>query len=140
MKRWSLFLLRLSIGLLVFWWGLDKILNVEHAMGVSDTFYGGLLSSATVLPVLGVAQIAVALAYIVGFKRMIVDWIVTLINTGSMVGVWKSIVDPFGYVLEGANALFFPSLTIFAGCLVLIALHDQEEIVVDRRGEAQAAA
>lgn len=83
---------------------------------------------------------AVAAAYIVGFKRGITDRIVTLINTGSMIGAWKSIVDPFGHVLEGTNALFFPSLTIFAGCLVLIALHDQEEIVVDRGGEAQAAA
>jgi len=140
MKRWSLFLLRLSIGLLVFWWGLDKVVAVEHALGVSDTFYGGLLSSATLLPILGVAQIAVAAAYIVGFKRAIVDWVVTLINTGSMIGVWKSIVDPFGHVLEGTNALFFPSLIVFAGCLVLIALRDQEEIVVDGRGGERSAA
>lgn len=44
-----------------------------------------------------------------------------------------------GHVLEGTNSLFFPSLTIFAGCLVLIALRDQEEIVLDRGSRGQAA-
>jgi len=134
MKRWSLFLLRLSIGLLVFWWGLDKITNIEHAMGVSNAFYGGALSNATLLPILGIGQMIVSIAYIAGFKRAIVDWVVTLINTGSMAAVWKSVVDPFGHVLEGTNSLFFPALTVFAGCLVLIALRDQESIVLDARG------
>ncbi|MDZ7780505.1 MAG: hypothetical protein U5R14_11340 [Gemmatimonadota bacterium] len=133
MKRWSLFLLRLSIGLLVFWWGLDKITNVEHAMGVSDSFYFGVSSHAAVMPVLGGLQVLIAVAYVLGFQRRWVDPVVTLINTGSMVGVWSSVVDPFGYVLEGTNALFFPSLTVFAGCLVLITLRDQEEIALDRR-------
>lgn len=50
MKRWSLFLLRLSIGLLVFWWGLDKVTNVEHALQVSETFYTGLLSHPVLTP------------------------------------------------------------------------------------------
>lgn len=133
MKRWSLFLLRLSIGLLVFWWGLDKITNPEHALGVSDAFYFGILSHPALMPVLGGLQILIAVSYVLGFQRRWVDPIVTLINTGSMLGVWSSIVDPFGYVLEGTNALFFPSLTVFAGCLVLIALRDQEEIALDRR-------
>ncbi|MEX2466516.1 MAG: hypothetical protein WD995_06370 [Gemmatimonadota bacterium] len=133
MKKWSLFLLRLSIGLLVFWWGLDKITNPEHALGVSDAFYFGILSQAWLLPILGAAQMLVAVAYIVGFQRHWVDWVVTLINTGSMLGVWKSVLDPFGHVLEGTNALFFPSLTVFAGCLVLIAFRGEEELVLDRR-------
>lgn len=139
MKRWFLFLLRLSIGLLVFWWGLDKVTNVEHALQVSDTFYAGLLSHPAILPVLGGFQMLIALAFVLGFKRVWVDWLVTLINTGSMLGVWRSILDPFGHVLEGTNALFFPSLTVFAGCLVLIALQDQEEMVLDRRGAGAAS-
>lgn len=80
----------------------------------------------------------IALAFVLGFKRVWVDWVVTLINTGSMLGVWRSILDPFGHVLEGTNALFFPSLTVFAGCLVLIALRDQEELVLDGRGAGAA--
>jgi len=136
MKRWSLFLLRLSIGLLVFWWGLDKVTDVEHAVGVSDAFYSGLLSSPAVMPILGVLQMLVGAAYVAGFQRAWVNWVVLLINTGSMVGVWRSIVDPFGHFMDGTNALFFPSLTVFAGCLVLIAFRDEEEVVLDRRSAA----
>jgi putative oxidoreductase len=136
MKQWSLFLLRLSIGLLVFWWGLDKITDVEHALAVSDSFYLGILSQPWLMPILGAVQMLVAAAYVLGFQRRWVDWVVTLINSGSMLGVWKSVVDPFGHVLEGTNALFFPSLTVFAGCLVLIAFHGEERLVLDRRGHA----
>jgi len=132
MRRWSLFLLRFSIGLLVFWWGVDKITNVEHAVQVSDAFYLGLLSHPAILPVLGGLQVLIALAYMAGFRRRWTDPVVLLINAGSMIGVWRSIVDPFGHFMEGTNALFFPSLTVFAGCLVLIALRDEEGLVLDR--------
>jgi len=138
MRRWSLFLLRLSIGLLVFWWGIDKITNVEHAVQVSESFYMGLLSQPSILPVLGGVQVAVAMAYMAGFRRRWTDPVVLLINAGSMLGVWRSIVDPFGHLLEGTNALFFPSLTVFAGCMVLIALRDEERLVLDRLGGAGA--
>lgn len=137
MRRWSLFLLRLSIGLLIFWWGLDKITNVEHAVRVSDAFYLGLLSHAAVLPVLGGLQMLLGVAYTVGLQRRWADPLVLLISTGTMLGVWRSVVDPFGHFLEGTNALFFPSLTVFAGCLVLIAFRKEEKIVLDR-GSAPA--
>lgn len=136
MRRWSLLLLRLSIGLLVFWWGLDKITNVEHAVQVSDAFYLGILSHPAMLPVLGGLQMLVAVAYIVGFQRRWADPVVLLINTGSLLGVWRSVVDPFGHFMEGTNALFFPSLTVFAGCLVLIAFRNEEELVLDGRSAA----
>ncbi|MDT8341180.1 MAG: hypothetical protein RQ751_06680 [Longimicrobiales bacterium] len=138
MKRWSLFLLRLSIGLLVFWWGLDKVVAPDHAIGVSNRFYGGMLSHPGLVPILGLAQVVIAGAFVVGFKRGIVDWVVTVLNAGSMLAVWRSVVDPFGHFLEGTNALFFPSLSVFAGCLVLIAFHQEEGVVLDHRGRADA--
>lgn len=133
MKAWSLFLLRLSIGLLVFWWGVDKITNVEHAVRVSESFYMGLLSNPSILPILGGMQVLVAIAFITGFRRAWIDPVVLLLNAGSLLGVWRSVVDPFGHLLEGTNALFFPSFIVVAGCLVLIGFRDLEVVALDRR-------
>jgi putative oxidoreductase len=131
-KPIALLTLRVSIALLVLLWGLDKLLDPEHALRVSDSFYMGLLSWPGLMPVLGIAQVAVAGLAMVGLFRPAVDPLVLLINLGSLAGVWRSIVDPWGWFLEGTNVLFFPSLIVAAGCLVLIAFQDQESLVLDR--------
>jgi len=136
MKALSLLLLRISIALLVLIWGIDKIVATEHAIQVSDGFYFGLLSIPALMPLLGAAQVAVSGLALVGLFRRFVDPVILLINLGSLLAVWRSIVDPWGWVLEGTNALFFPSLIVAAGCLVLISFRDQESLVLDRKREA----
>lgn len=133
MRPLALLFLRVSIGLLVLLWGIDKLVDPEHAVRVSDNFYLGLLSLPSVLPLLGIGQVLVALLAMVGLFRRFVDPVILLINLGSLLGVWRSIVDPWGWVLEGTNVLFFPSLIVVAGCLVLIGFQDQERLVLDRR-------
>lgn len=138
MKSWSLLALRITIALLVLLWGIDKIVDPAHAIRVSDTFYRGLLSQGALMPVLGILQVGLALLAMVGLFRRIVDPLMLLVNLGSMLGVWRSVVDPWGWVLEGTNVLFFPSVIVVAGCLVLIAFRDQESLALDlrRRGSA----
>jgi putative oxidoreductase len=46
-------------------------------------------------------------------------------------------VDPWGWYLEGANALFFPSLVIFAGAVVLIGFREFEIYPLDARNSAR---
>jgi hypothetical protein len=53
------------------------------------------------------------------------------IFTVSGLSVWKSIVDPWGWVFEGTNALFYPSLIILAGALVLWGFREQDTIALD---------
>jgi putative oxidoreductase len=133
MKNVSLLALRISIALLVLLWGVGKIVDSEHAIAISDNFYLGLLSLPSLMPILGVAQVGVSVLAMVGLLRTVVDPLMLLINLGSMIGVWRSIVDPWGWFLDGTNVLFFPSLIVAAGCLVLIAFRDQEVLVLDRK-------
>jgi len=138
MQALSLLTLRVSIALLVLIWGLDKIVDPAHAVRVSDAFYFGALSLPALLPVVGGLQVIVALLALVGLFRRWVDPVILLINLGSLLSVWRSILDPWGWWMEGTNALFFPSLTVAAGCLVLLALRDQEAWVLDRRRQGTA--
>lgn len=132
MNALSLALLRLTLGVMLFWWGTDKIMNVEHALAVSDNFYLGVVSHPGLLPVLGAVQMVLALVFLLGYKRAWVDPVVVLIYLVTAVGVWRSLLDPFGYVLEGTSALFFPSAVVLAGSLVLLSSHARETMVLDR--------
>lgn len=133
MKETTLLLLRVSIGLLILLWGVDKVVNVEHGLGVSDRFYLGAFSNALLLSVWGVFQTAVGGLAVIGLFRRFAYPLVIAMNAVSMLGVWRSIVDPWGWVLEGTNVLFFPSLAIFAGSLLLWAFMDQDTLSLDER-------
>lgn len=133
MKPLGLLLLRLSMGWLQVLWGLDKLVNVEHSVRVAESFYLGVGANATMLGVFGVAQIALGALIMLGLFRRFSYPLQTLIVLVTALGVWKSIVDPWGWVLEGSNVLFYPSLIILAGALVLQGFQADDELALDKR-------
>tara|TARA_Y100000815_G_scaffold271514_1_gene298244 strand:- start:862 stop:1284 length:423 start_codon:yes stop_codon:yes gene_type:complete len=132
MKAWTLLLLRVSLGWLLVVWGADKVFNVEHGMAVADKFYFGFLASQSVMQVAGVAQVLVGLAVVAGLARRWVYPLQLMLNGASLLAVSKSVIDPWGWVFQGTNALFYPSLIIFFASLLLIAYRDQDLLVLDK--------
>ena len=57
MKEKSLLFLRVSIGILMVLWGIDKLVNVKHGMEVSQYFYFGMFSVPALIQAFGVLQI-----------------------------------------------------------------------------------
>lgn len=125
-KALTLLGLRLSLALLMIVWGADKLVNPGHGAAVADRFYGGILSSQAVMPALGSLQILLGLGVGLGVLRRYTYPILAVVTGVTLIGVWRSILDPWGWYLENTNALFFPSLTIFLAALVLIA-HEEED-------------
>jgi uncharacterized membrane protein YphA (DoxX/SURF4 family) len=109
MKIWTLLLLRVSLGWLLVIWGADKVFNVEHGMAVANKFYFGFLAVESALQVAGALQILVGLAVVVGFARRWVYPVQVLLNGASLLAVMQSVIDPWSWVFEGSNALFYPS-------------------------------
>ena len=128
----SLLALRISLGALMIVWGLDKLANPAHGVAVAGRFYFGLFDSASAMPVLGVAQIALGLLVVAGVARRYAYPALAAVTGMTLLGVWRSVVDPWGWVFERTNALFFPSLIIFAGVMVLIAFREMDELHLGR--------
>jgi len=126
----ALLALRCSIGALMLVWGIDKFANPEHGVRVAERFYFGILSSQAAMPVLGTLQLLLGVLVIAGALRRWVYPVLAVVTGTTLVGVWRSILDPWGWKLEGTNALFFPSLTIFAAVLVLMALRDVDRLAL----------
>ena len=133
MKRWGLLLLRISMGWLMVIWGLDKLVNVDHALAVADGFYLGIGSQALFLNIFGVLQIILGALVVVGLWRRKTYPALFAITLVTGLSVWKSILDPWGWVLEGSNALFYPSLIIAAAALALWGSIDDDTMALEAK-------
>ena len=133
MKAFPLLLLRLSLGWLMVVWGVDKLTDPDHGRAVAESFYLGLGSGGTFLTVAGVFQVLVGLLVVVGLFRRLTWPILAIVNGITLLAVWKSIVDPWGFWLEGGNLVFYSSAVIFAGILVGWAAVEEDTLSLDAR-------
>ncbi|WP_419861578.1 DoxX family membrane protein [Candidatus Palauibacter sp.] len=133
MKRWGLLLLRVSTGWLLVMWGLDKFANVEHGQRVAESFYLGIGSQAIVQNVFGGLEILLGALVVLGLWRKRAYPVAFIVLLITALAVWRSILDPWGWVLEGSQVLFYPSLIILAGSMVLWGTMDQDELTLDAR-------
>ncbi len=132
-KKWGLFFLRLTIGWLLVLWGIDKFTNPEHGQAVAETFYWGIGAQQMLLNAFGVIEIAIGALVMLGAYRRYAYPLAFVILAFTAVGVWKSILDPWGWQLDGTNVLFYPSAIIAAGALLLCGSQGDEELVLDKR-------
>ena len=139
MKSLGLLLLRVTTGWLLVMWGLDKLVNVEHGQRVAEGFYLGIGTQAIVQNVFGVLEILLGLAVVVGLWRRLLYPVMCLVLLITALAVWKSILDPWGWFLDGAQVLFYPSIIIFAGALVLWGTMDEDELTLDARWDRSRA-
>lgn len=139
MKRIGLCALRVTTGWLLVMWGVDKIADVEHGLRVTQAFYGGVFGGSALLHhVLGGLQALLGALVVLGLWRRRTYPVMFLALAGTAAGVWKSVVDPWGWFLDGANVLFYPSAIILAGAAVLWGTIDEDTLALDRNS-AKAA-
>jgi uncharacterized membrane protein YphA (DoxX/SURF4 family) len=134
-KAWGLLLLRVSLGLLLVFWGLDKLVNVDHSIRVAERFYLGVGATTWFLNAFGVVETLIGVLVVVGKWRRLTYPLMLAMFTVSGLSVWKSIVDPWGWVFEDTNVLFYPSLIIFAGTLVVWGFKEEDTLSLDGRGK-----
>ena len=131
MKSWGLFLLRVTTGWLLVLWGIDKFQDVAHGQAVAETFYFGIGTQAMMLKLFGAAEILIGALVVLGLWRKRVYPVMFAVLLITAIGVWKSIVDPWGWFLDGSQVLFYPSAIITAGALVLWGLLDEDGMTLD---------
>lgn len=131
MKALTLLFLRISLSGLMLFWGANKLFNTEGSAAISEKYYLSFMSAEVLLYLFGAVQIVIGLLILVGLLRRWVLPLQVAINGASLVAVFPSIIDPLGWYLEGTNMLFYPSLIIFAGSLLLIAFQREDYFSID---------
>lgn len=121
----ALLFTRISIFIAMIIWVIDKFVNPDHAAAVFKAFYGisGLGTGISYL--LGAVQLAIMIAFILGFQKKISYGLVLLMHAASTIVSFPKYIAPF----ESANILFFAAWPMLAACFVLYYLRD-----LDTRG------
>ena len=131
MSAIALLLLRVSLGWLMVVWGVDKLTDPDHGRAVAESFYLGIGSGGTFLTAAGVLQIALGLLVVVGLLRRLTWPLMALVNGITLVAVWASVIDPWGFFLEGGNLVFYSSAVIFAAILVCWSSLEEDVLALD---------
>jgi putative oxidoreductase len=134
LKAGSLLTLRVGTGLLLILWGALRLIAPEAGPGLADKYYSGLLNMRTVQMLFGGAEVIVGLLVVAGLMRRIAYPAQALILIPGALMIWRYLLDPMGAWLmsrEDSQILFFPSITVAAATLVLIAFRADDRWSLD---------
>lgn len=136
LRPFSLLLLRAGTGLLLVLWGSLRVFSPEAGPGLANKYYSGLLNAETIQLAYGAAEILVGLLVLLGLFRRVAYSLQALILIPGALILWRYLLDPMGLYLltrESSQILFFPSITVAAACLVLLAFRDEDRYSLDHR-------
>ncbi len=127
----ALLLLRLSVFLVMFMWTVDKFVEPQHASKIMAAFYsvGGV--GNFVIYLLATIEVAVIVAFLLGFAKQWSYGLVLLMHAGSTVASYKKYLQPF----ESPNLLFFAAIPMLAACFVLYYLREVDVLWTIRKKE-----
>ena len=131
----SLLLLRFSLGLVMMVWAFDKILNPSHGAKVFEGFYGLSGIGESLIPMIGIAQGLIVLAFILGVARTWSYGAVLLMHAATTLVSFSAYLQPL------KNILFFAAWPMLAALITLFLLRDQDRIASlgGRSSRAKAA-
>jgi len=112
-----LFLLRLGVFIVMLMWTLDKLINPDHAAAVFERFYfiGGL--GSTIFLIIGLAELALILAFLLGVKKTFTYGAVLVLHGVSTLSAYQQYM---GF----DSLLFFAAWPMLAACFALFYLRD----------------
>ncbi|CAA0096212.1 Uncharacterised protein [Halioglobus japonicus] len=124
----ALVLLRLGVFVVMLFWTLDKFINPQHSSGIFEKFYGLSGMSANFFMLIGIAQLALVLAFVAGYKKRFTYGAVLILHLVSTLSSWQQYMDPFN------NLLFFAAWPMLAACFALYYLRDMDtHWTIDRK-------
>ena len=128
----ALLVLRLGVFVVMLMWTLDKLVNVQHAVGVFNNFYGMGGIAPAVMRTLGGAELVLILAFVAGYKKRFTYGAVLVLHTISTLSSYRQYLDPF------ANLLFFAAWPMLAACVALYMLRDLDTMAAVDKPRAAA--
>ena len=135
LKSTSLLLLRIGTGLLLIIWGALRVTTPAAGPGLADKYYSGLLNVPAIQTAFGAAEILIGALVVFGLFRRFAFPLQALVLIPGALMLWRYLVDPLGWYLldrESSQILFFPSITVAAASLALIAFRDDDRWSLDR--------
>jgi uncharacterized membrane protein YphA (DoxX/SURF4 family) len=124
----ALLLQRLTLGIFFMQWGIEKLVVPATTTGIFQRFYG--LEVGGPLPmVLGIAQCALALAFLLGLKPRLTYGAVLLLHTITTLVTIPRLLNPWNPV---SNHFFMTGVPVLAAFFLLYLLRDADRYTLPR--------
>jgi putative oxidoreductase len=123
----ALLVLRITLGLFLLQWGVEKFVVPQNTVAIWGYFYG-LDVSQTLGYVFGVAEIAIAGCLFLGLFRTVAYGAALALHTVSVLVSWRQLLDPWG---NEANHLFIASVPVLGALIALFLLRHWDRGILD---------
>ena len=122
----SLLIMRLTFAAFIVVWAVDKVIAPEHAQKVFSYYYFTDLPPAPFMTI-GIVQIAIILAFAVGFMRFWSYGAVLLMHAVSTASTFTKLVDPWAAGPRGL--LFWAAVPALGAIIALFVLRDRDRLL-----------
>lgn len=132
----SIAILRMSLGMLLVWWGLHRIVAPVKGVGLQNKFYFGMFPSESMQYAFGFVELAIGLLVVVGLFRKFAVPAQLMITGFSAMTIITALLDPFALWLPfdkvaPVQHLFYPSVIALAAAVFLFLLREQDRLSLD---------
>ena len=127
--QWALLVLRVTLAGFFLVWSIEKILAPEIALRVFETFYFSS-PSTTMLIVIGVAQTAIVLAFLVGAFKTWTYGLLLAMHAVSTAASWERLINPY----QPPNHLFWAAIPVLGALVALFLLRRRDNLLTLRLG------
>ncbi len=125
----ALLALRVTLGLFMLQWGVEKFVVPGTTLAIFRNFYGLNLGSF-VPPVVGAVQVVLALAFLVGYRPRITYGVFLAMRTVTTLATIPRLLAPWNPV---SNHLFIAGVPVLAGFFALYLLRDWDRYRIPGR-------
>ena len=124
----ALLVLRITLGLFLLQWGLEKFLVPQNTVAIWGYFYG-LSVPQTLGYGFGAVEIAIAVCLFLGLARTAAYGAALVLHAVSVLVSWRPLLDPWG---DPVNHLFVASVPVLGALIALFLLRRWDRGVLDR--------
>ena len=120
----ALLVLRISVFFVMLVWTIDKFVEPQHASKIMEHFYFIKSVGNSIIYIIGVIELAILGAFIVGFAKRWSYGLVLLFHAISTLSSYKQYLHP----LIAPNILFFAAWPMLGACFALYYLRDLDTL------------
>ena len=114
----ALLALRITLGLFLLQWGIEKFVVPQNTVAIWGYFYG-LDVPQTLAYVFGVVEIAIAGCLFLGLFRTVAYGAALALHAVTVLVSWRELLDPWG---TDVNHLFIASVPVLGALIALFLL------------------
>ena len=126
----ALLVLRVTLGLFLLQWGVEKFVVPQNTVAIWGYFYGLDVPQALGYA-FGAAEIALALCLFLGLFRTAAYGAALALHAVSVLVSWRQLLDPWG---DPANHLFIAGVPVLGGLVALFLLRHWDRGVLEIGG------